>query len=542
MRNAAFIKAAARGDLTTMEAMLQGYNPADVDYRPAYGNTALYVASDRGDLAMVQALLRAGADVNLQSRDRKWTWTALHAACYHSKSVELVKELLKAGADVNMVDSWGETPLLSLHTHAGPVDELRLQIARLLLEAKCDVNYQTQAGVTAMYLACHFDLSELIPLLVEYGAKIPSDAFFWCKPAAKLNTIVRLLEHGLEVNAQDFDGRTALFYAAERRRLDLVRLLLDHNADVSIADRKCECTALMAALTHNHWDGFRLLGTDEDQLSIVHLLLTRSSQLNENLIDRQDYAGSTALHYAANKSPVPILHELLNWRPNLTTLSYREGESALHVTQLSSISCVSIERLKCLFEHVHGYRADLKNIQDYKGRTVLHTVVACVSRYYSFIEYLSGVVDVRIRDVNGDTALHIAARRDQSKQYIDVLLRGHHGKDAANVRNNQGRTALMDAIIKRKTEAVMTLIRVTDIDISDVKGKTALHYAIQMKEFKYLYMLLKRDANFLVRDDEGHTALALACSLPDFDSCSQLTMIFQLYRCGVAYGEHLTMF
>jgi len=53
-------------------------------------------------------LLRAGADVNLQSRDQKWTWTALHAACYQSKSVKLVEALLKAGADVNMVDSWGK--------------------------------------------------------------------------------------------------------------------------------------------------------------------------------------------------------------------------------------------------------------------------------------------------------------------------------------------------------------------------------------------------------------------------------------------------
>ena len=42
--------------------------------------------------------------------------------------------------------------------------------------------------------------------------------------------------HGVNVNARDNDGQTALMYAAKWRRADLVRLLLEHNADVYACD------------------------------------------------------------------------------------------------------------------------------------------------------------------------------------------------------------------------------------------------------------------------------------------------------------------
>jgi len=106
-------------------------------------------------------------------------------------------------------------------------------------------------------------------------------------------------------------------------------------------------------------------------------------------------------------------------------------------------------------------------------------------------------MDVRIQDANGNTALHIAVERGLSQQLLDILLRGYHGQDAANVQNNEGRTALMEAIIWRNTTAIMKLFPVTDIDISVVEGKTALHYAIEMRVNTYVDMVLKQNANFL---------------------------------------------
>jgi len=64
------VEAAGQGDVETVEAMLQqgDNNPVDVNYEypmVEYSNkTALYKASEQGNVTMVKALLRAGANVN----------------------------------------------------------------------------------------------------------------------------------------------------------------------------------------------------------------------------------------------------------------------------------------------------------------------------------------------------------------------------------------------------------------------------------------------------------------------------------------------
>jgi len=101
----------------------------------------------------------------------------------------------------------------------------------------------------------------------------------------------------------------------------------------------------------------------------------------------------------------------------------------------------------------------------------------------------------------------------------------------------------MEAIITDNTDAVMALCPMTDINISDVEGKTALHYAVQNKEGMYVEMLVEQGANVTVRDTKGNTALTLASSLhySQDEFHLQLLLIFLLYKYDVAYGEQLNM-
>jgi len=93
MRYAPLLEAVGWGNLEAVEAILQGSSPTDVDgpyhrhmYRYAEKN-ALYVASERGDVAIVKALLQAGANVHVRyCSNRLWKnsgWMVLHTACYH---------------------------------------------------------------------------------------------------------------------------------------------------------------------------------------------------------------------------------------------------------------------------------------------------------------------------------------------------------------------------------------------------------------------------------------------------------------------------
>ena len=82
---------------------------AKVDVVNHRGETPLFLASLDGNLATVEALLRAGADADRTVVVDGTTIKALHAAA-HSGNLEVVKVLLEAGADATFEDGHGMTP------------------------------------------------------------------------------------------------------------------------------------------------------------------------------------------------------------------------------------------------------------------------------------------------------------------------------------------------------------------------------------------------------------------------------------------------
>jgi len=151
-----FGTAARNGDLETIQRMLTGENPVPVDCLSCifenkddveFLATPLVQACQWGHLAIVQELIRAGADIHWKGR----YFTALHVACDYGKSPEVVETLLAAGADVNTTVANGKAPLICLLCCKARITMAQQQtIARLLLAAKCDVNQESEVGYTAL--------------------------------------------------------------------------------------------------------------------------------------------------------------------------------------------------------------------------------------------------------------------------------------------------------------------------------------------------------------------------------------------------------
>ncbi|MFD2589170.1 ankyrin repeat domain-containing protein [Croceitalea marina] len=82
-----------------------------------------------------------------------------------SGNVEAVKYHIKVGSDFNEKDSFtGSTPLMTAATFG------KTEIAKLLIEAKVDLNIQNNEGSTALHNAAFFCRQEIVKNLLEHGA------------------------------------------------------------------------------------------------------------------------------------------------------------------------------------------------------------------------------------------------------------------------------------------------------------------------------------------------------------------------------------
>ncbi|HWI17038.1 MAG TPA: ankyrin repeat domain-containing protein [Vicinamibacterales bacterium] len=153
--------AAERGDLASVKSLLKA--GADVNAAQGDGMSALHWAAERGDAALAEALIYAGA--NIQAQTRIGQYTALHLAG-KSGSAAVASALLKAGADVNVRSTnSGVTPL---HMAASSGSAATITV---LADAKADMNAkENEAGQTPLIFAAGLNRVEAIKTLLARGA------------------------------------------------------------------------------------------------------------------------------------------------------------------------------------------------------------------------------------------------------------------------------------------------------------------------------------------------------------------------------------
>jgi len=120
-------------------------------------------------MEVVALLITHGADIDASmNRSQK---TALMSAveshgCRRVR-VPMVRLLLEAGADPNTRDFLQETPLMK----ACDAFRINAAVIRLLVQHGADVNARDKFGDTALSRAVSHDVTELVRLLIQLGAK-----------------------------------------------------------------------------------------------------------------------------------------------------------------------------------------------------------------------------------------------------------------------------------------------------------------------------------------------------------------------------------
>lgn len=166
---------------------------ADANVKSHYGDMPLHKTRDGG---VAEVLLRHKANIEAMNLDG---WTPLYQAVFLGR-IDVARVLLAAGANSNAQD--GDEFALLHRAAQGSVN-----LVRLLLLYKADINIKTKNGYTPLQLALR---------------------------RSKNKTIVEiLLAHKADVNSKDVAGNTVLHETASRGEIDTAKLLLEHKADVN---------------------------------------------------------------------------------------------------------------------------------------------------------------------------------------------------------------------------------------------------------------------------------------------------------------------
>jgi ankyrin repeat protein len=201
---------------------------------PVFGASDVADAAMKGNKEAVRALLQQKANVNAPQSDGT---TALHWAV-RSDDLETADLLIRAGANVSAANRDGATPLLlaSINGNAAMLERL--------IKAGADPNASlTKYGDTALMLAARTGKTDAVKMLLEPIAGKP----------------------GAQVNAKETWGdTTALMWAVSELHPAIVKMLIDHGADVNARSK------FVPSTTGRGFEGTTPVASKPDQTAEEH--------------------------------------------------------------------------------------------------------------------------------------------------------------------------------------------------------------------------------------------------------------------------------
>uniref|UniRef100_A0A8C3WPN9 Ankyrin repeat domain 6 n=1 Tax=Catagonus wagneri TaxID=51154 RepID=A0A8C3WPN9_9CETA len=212
-----------------------------------HGRTALHLAANKGHLSVVQILLKAGCDLDVQDDGDQ---TALHRATVVGNT-EVIAALIQEGCALDRQDKDGNTALHEASWHGFS------QSAKLLVKAGANVLAKNKAGNTALHLACQNSHAQSTRVLLLGGSRadLKNNAGDTCLHVAArynhLSIIKLLLSAFCSVHEKNQAGDTALHIAAALNHKKVVKILLEAGADGTIVNNAGQ-TPLETARYHNN--------------------------------------------------------------------------------------------------------------------------------------------------------------------------------------------------------------------------------------------------------------------------------------------------
>jgi ankyrin repeat protein len=172
-------------------------------------------------------IAKAAAGKDDPNQANKWKETALHLAVFYN-SVEAAQAMIAHGANVNATDDQDRNPLQYA------LNDSKLPMSTMLIDAGSDVNNKGKDGVTALMRAARYGWNDIIKKLLDKKAEVNAaekhgqtalyEAAIW----GQAESCKILLDAGADATLHDTKGRTPMDVAMAKNKVDVVKVLKDH--------------------------------------------------------------------------------------------------------------------------------------------------------------------------------------------------------------------------------------------------------------------------------------------------------------------------
>ncbi|KAI7997787.1 Ankyrin repeat-containing protein ITN1 [Camellia lanceoleosa] len=273
------------------------------------------------------------------------------------------------------------------------------------------------------------DVAEIRSDVVNEVNELGETALFTAAEKGHIDVVKELLPYTTMegIRAKNRSGFDPLHIATSQGHPAIVQILLDHDPGLSKTVAQSNVTPLISAATKGH-------------LEVVNELLLKDPSLLE--ISRSN--GKNALHLAARQGHVDIVKALLNKDPQLARRTDKKGQTALHM----AVKGVSCEVVKLLLQA----DAAIVMLPDKFGNTALH--IATRKKRAEIVNELLLLLDTNVNALTRDhkTALDIAEELHLSEETAEIKdCLSRYGAVRAN-ELNQPRDELRKTVTEIKNE------------------------------------------------------------------------------------------
>ena len=316
--------------------------------------------------------------------------------------------------------------------------------------------------------------------IILYDAK---EALFLAAKNDNSLVILQLHQEGVDLNATDDEGKTAVFYANENRSTNALCKLI-----------KCDANFQLDDIDDEYAKEVLFKAVEMDSSHVIRQLHLKGLDL-----DATNDEGKTVVFYANENKKTNALYELIQCGANFQFDDIYDdcaNEVLFKAAKMDSGDVI----LQLYFEDF-----DLNAI-DHEGKTAVFysNENGSINALYELIRCEASFEWLDINDDCAKEVLFKAAKMDSDRVISELYLRDFD-LDASD---DEGKTAVFYANKKRSTNALCNLISCgAKFKLDEIDAKAVLFFAAKNDKRNIVKPLYDAGLNLNLTDDEGKTVV-----------------------------------